>query len=150
MPARVFVFGGKKRTIAELAKLFGKKPDLIRRDLRKGLTLTESLNRTLGRPRKYVVAGRAMNQTEAAKAIGVARASLYIRQKSGWKSDEIVSVSTHKRLITALGKTQTLAEWSREKGISPSALHKRLRKLPPEAALTAPVEKRVSRKKEAA
>lgn len=150
MPVKFYDFGGKKRTIVELAKLFGKKPDLIRRRLRKGLSLTESLNRPLGKPRKYIIAGQAMSQTEAAKAIGITRAAIYDREKGGWKADEVVSLSTRRRIVTAFGKSQTLTEWAREKDMSKDALWKRLRKMPPEVALTAPLEKRVSRKKEAA
>ena len=40
------------------------------------------------------------------------------------------------RLITCNGKTQTLSYWAEERGISQDALHKRLKRMPVERALT--------------
>lgn len=42
------------------------------------------------------------------------------------------------RWVTAFGRTLTLSEWSRERGVDIRLLHKRLKRMPPEDALRKP------------
>lgn len=78
--------------------------------------------------------GKTQNITTWAKEIGIPFQTLARRLKDSWSIEKALTVKNghynrkDSRLITYKGKTQTVTQWAREKGLHQSTLDRRLKR----------------------
>lgn len=141
-------FGGKLWHVSDLARLFGKHPNTIYKRLKNGMSLADALNKPKGKGYVFTFNDAPVKVKQLAKALNLSTTTILRRRRQGWSNEEIVSPSQYSKGVTAWGRTQSVAAWSRELGIYHNTLHCRLKSgLPPEVALRLPVDKAQSRAK---
>jgi len=96
----------------------------------------------MGRPpRLYSYMGEELSLPEIAEKTGFSRTGMYYRAQQ-YDHDLCAALATERRpsnIVTHDGRTQTLAEWSRETGIHRTTLFARLKNgWTPAEALTVP------------
>jgi hypothetical protein len=97
--------------------------------------------------------GRTQTLAEWAREIGIFPQTLYNRHNAGWAVERMLGqkpsnkIRSDNKVLVFNGKSQTLAEWTKEIGICRNGLKERLRRgWSVEMALTAPIDRRRVRK----
>lgn len=134
---RMISHNGKSQCLKDWAREYGIDNNTLKHRLKQGLTMEVALaasaysKHPLHRLVTYL--GKTQTVTEWAKEYRIKFQTLFNRLNAGWTIEESISASrygiNHRGTpITHLGKTQTVAAWSREVGISITTLHNRLSK----------------------
>lgn len=122
----LYSFNGEKRTLAEIAAKAGVPVTTLQSRMKAGRTLAEAVNfvpRTSGKkPTLYDFEGEQLTLDQIAERTGIARGTLASRLVRASKPRRPEGPPT----ITFDGKTQAVAEWAAQLGLTEAGLRDRL------------------------
>jgi len=148
---KYYTWHGKTQNHKDWAKDYDIEQMTLKHRLNKGMTLEEALLTPTGGVIMIHPDGRTKSIIEWAKELGIAASTLYNRhEKLGWSDEKslLTPVGQEKGgwalMLTFEGKTQSINDWAKDKGINKKTLWQRIRELhwTIEKALNTPTNKK--------
>lgn len=148
---------GTTRTLHAWAAITGIPASNLRYRISSGWTTERALTTPVGRPaaqpkpqrtstaKTLTYEGQTKTIAQWSKITGISKIVLYMRERSGWNAERIITTpyaprGTNVKRITHEGLSLTIAEWSKRIGVSISTIQRRRRNgLPIDRVLSAEV-----------
>ena len=141
---RLLTFRGRTQSLADWARQRGVGAGVIRARLRHGWPVEDAILKPLGTqlrkpgppPRLLTCKGQTKSRQEWAQEKGISANTIATRLAMGWSEEAAILTppgsrrpsGRQGRLLTFRGRTQSLREWERERGLGRNAIGERLRK----------------------
>jgi hypothetical protein len=130
MKMNKYTYNGKEHSISELSKISGHSRTVIYNRLKRGWTVSDSVEKAAVVPKKYKYEGKDYTLKELAAISEINKCALYQRIKTGKKVEDAINTKGKiykNKKYTYRGKTLSLSEWATYIGVTRQVVYGRIK-----------------------